>query len=146
MYTMSMDPYSGDPLIIDSGDGGDLIIDGGQPRMSSGIENAAYTSMFCDSNWWGNAISDDEIGSRHFLALTSRAKLTPDLLKDAEAATQADLAWMIEDGVIKTIEPVASIVALGWVGLEITFIEPDGATHTVRWRLNWARMAEEFAA
>lgn len=143
---MSMDPYSGDPLIIDTGDGGDLFFEGGQPRMSSGLENASYLSLAVDANWWGNSVGGDEVGSRNFLALVSRAKLTPDILKDTEAAIAADLAWMIEDGAVKSVEAVVSIVALGVMGIEITFTEPDGTDTTIRWRLNWARLAEELTA
>lgn len=146
---MAMDSYSGDPLIIDSGDGGDLFIQGGQPRMSSGLENAAYLSLFFYANWWGNDVdpaTPGAMGSRHFLPLTSRAKLTPDLLKDAQAAALADLAWMVEDGAVKTVDAVASIIGLGQMGLEITFTEPDGTTATVRWKLNWARIGQEVSS
>jgi phage gp46-like protein len=140
-----MDIYGGDPLIIDMGDGGDLDFQGGQPKMSSGLENSAYLSLFVEAKWWGNADGLD-IGSRNFLQLTSRAKLTPDLLKDAEAAIQADLAWMIAEGVVKSIEVVASIVGLGQMGLEITFAEPSGNTEVLRWVLNWIRLGQEVSA
>ena len=141
----AMDIYGGDPLIIDMGEGGDLDFQGGQPKMSSGLENAAYLSLFVCGKWWGNTDGLD-IGSRNFLQLTSRASLTPDLLKDAEAAIQADLAWMVADGVVKSIEVVASIVGLGQMGLEITFSEPFGNTEILRWVLNWIRLGQEVSA
>lgn len=147
---MAMDPYGGDPLIIDLGEGGDLYIQGGQPKMSSGIENAAYLSLFVDANWWGNDIdpaNPGATGSRHFLPLVDRIALTPAALQDMETAAKADLAWMVEDGLLsEEPEVVCSIIGIGVAGIEMTFTEPDGTTTTTRWKLNWARMGEELNA
>jgi phage gp46-like protein len=145
MTTIS-DPYGGDPLIYDIGDGADLNVQGGQPRMSSGLENAAYLSLFVDANWWGNDIdpaNPGATGSTHFLPLLDGLKLTPSALDDLEAAAALDLAWMTDDGVVKSVDVSASITGIGSVGLELTFTEPDGGTTSVRWKLNWTRIAEE---
>jgi phage gp46-like protein len=143
------DPYGGDPLIIDLGDGGDLYIQGGQPKMSSGLENAAYLSLFVDANWWGNDIDPSNpgaTGSRHFLPLIDRMALTPSALGDMEKAAKADLAWMVEDGLLsEEAEVVCSILAVGVAGIEMTFTEPDGSVSVTRWKLNWARISEEVA-
>lgn len=141
------DPYGGDPLIIDLGDGGDLHIQGGQPKMSSGLENAAYLSLFVDANWWGNDIdpaNPGATGSRHFLPLIDRLALTPSALGDMEKAAKADLAWMVEDGLLsEEAEVICSILAIGVAGIEMTFTEPDGSVSVTRWKLNWERIAEE---
>lgn len=146
-----MDPYSGDSLITDLGDGGDLTVQGGQPKMSSGLENAAYLSLFVDADWWGNDVDPTNpgaTGSRQFIEVTRRAKLTPDLLKDAKSAAEADLAWMVSDGVAKSVTAECSIVAVGVMGIELTIVEPDGTTVSPapRWTLNWARLGQEVSA
>jgi len=140
---MAMDPYSGDPKLFDSGDGGDLLIQGGQPVMGQGLQNAAYLSHFLEPNWWGwssDPANPQIVDSGNLLALTRRAVLTPALLNDAESAAKKDLAWMLAQGVAKSVECSASIVALGVLGLEETITEPDGTTTTLRWKLNWAAM------
>jgi len=145
---MPMDQFDGDPLIYDIGDGGDLSFSGGQPVMSSGIENAAYLSLFVDANWWGNDIdpaNPGATGSYHFLKLISNAKLTPSILTDTEAAAKADLAWMITDGVAKSVDVSCSITGTVSMGIEITVTEPDFSTTVVRWKLNWDRMKLEAA-
>lgn len=143
------DPYGGDPLIIDEGNGGTLAWVAGQPRMSSGLENALYLSWFVDANWWGNDISAADpgaVGSTEFMRLLrSRPILTPGILRDAKKALEADAAWMVEDGVAKSVTVEPSIVAPGVMGIEATTEEPDGATTTSRWKLNWARAKEEAA-
>ena len=135
-----MDQFSGDPLIFDSGDGGDLLIVGGQPKMSSGLENAVYLSLLVDANWWGNDVdpaTPGATGSKFFLPLIARAKLTPSLLIDAEKAADVDVAWMVSDGVAKDVTASASMVDNSTLGLEVTVTEPDGSVTTVTWKLNW---------
>ena len=142
-----MDHFDGDPLIYDSGDGGDILITGGQPTMSSGLENAVYLSTQVEPNWWGNDIdpaNPGAVGSLNLIPLTRRAKLTPGLLNDIEAAAAADLAWMLSDGVAKAVTPSASMLSASSVGLSVDIEEPDGDVTTVRWKLNWA-YAEAFA-
>lgn len=140
-----LDPYSGDPLLTDLGDGGDLTIQGGQPVMDQGLRNAAYLSHFLEPDWWGwssDPANPQIVDSGNLLALSRRSVLTPAILNDAEAAAKKDLAWMIADGTAKSVECVASIVALGVLGLDETITEPDGTVTPLRWKLNWAAMQE----
>lgn len=146
---MITDPYGGDPLIVDGIEDGDLVFVAGQPRMSSGLENALYLSWFVDANWWGNDVTSSEpgaVGSFHFLPLTrSRPTLTPAALLDIKRALEADAAWMITDGLVKSITLDVSLPAVGWVAIVADVIEPDDTATTVRWKLNWARAREEVA-
>ena len=44
-----------DLLIIETGNGGDLVLRGADLVMTKGIENEPYLSMFGgDADWWGN--------------------------------------------------------------------------------------------
>lgn len=146
---MPMDRFSGDPKLFDStGDGGDLLIQGGQPVMDSGLQNAAYLSHFLEPDWWGwssDPANPEIIDSGNLLALSKRTVLTPGIINDAEAAAKKDLAWMVSEGVAKSADCSVSILGLGVIGIEDTITEPDDSTTTIRWKLNWARMAEEVA-
>lgn len=145
---MSMDLFSGDPKLFDSNDGGDLLIQGGQPVMDQGLQNSAYLSHFLESDWWGwssDPANPEIVDCGNLLRLMKRAVLTPALLNDIEAAAKKDLAWMKDNGVADKVEVTASIVALGFVGIEETITEPTGNVTTVRWRLNWAATQEAVA-
>lgn len=145
---MAMDPYSGDPLIVDIGEGGSLSWDGGQPVMSSGLENAAYLSLFVDPDWWGNDIdpaNPGAVGSASFLPLITRAILTPALLVDMKAAAEADLEWMTDE-IAESVDVIVGMPAVGVVALEVTITETSGDVTTIRWKLNWARLAQEATA
>lgn len=144
----TFDPLLGDPLIVDLGEGGDLYIQGGQPTMSSGLENAVYLSLMVEPNWWGNDIdpaNPGPVGSYHFLPLIGRAKLTAALLGDCESAVQADLAWMLADGVASAVDVVCGIVNASWLSVQITLTEPSGDVTPVVYKLNWEYMREVSA-
>lgn len=146
---MAMDPFSGDALLTDSADGGDITVLGGQPIMDQGLRNAAYISHFVPLNWWGwssDPANPEIVDSGNLLALADRVNLTPAVLLSAEAAAKKDLAWMLAEGVAKSVEVVATIEALGVLGIEETITEPDGTVTTLRWKLNWAAMREAVSA
>ncbi len=55
-----MDRFSGDPKLILTVDGADMVIKGGQPVMDQGLENAALISLFTKPDWPGNFLIEDE--------------------------------------------------------------------------------------
>jgi len=142
---MAVDLYSGDPLLTDVGDGGELTITGGQPAMDQGLRNSAYLSHFLEPDWWGwsaDPANPQIIDSGNLLALSKRTTLTPGILNDAEAAAAKDLKWMLDQGVAKSVTCSASIIAQGVLGLVDEITEPDGDVTTLRWKLNWSAMRE----
>jgi len=62
---MATDLYSGDPKIILTEDGADMVFKGGQPVMDQGFENFALMSLFTLPGWVGNTLlePDEQIGS-----------------------------------------------------------------------------------
>lgn len=60
------DRFSGDPKIYLTQDGAEMLFEGGQPVMDSGLENLAGISLFTAPGWWGNSLTlneDEKIGS-----------------------------------------------------------------------------------
>ena len=43
-----------DLYLSPTADGGELIIEGGKPQMTGGLETAVYSSLFTRA-WWGNS-------------------------------------------------------------------------------------------
>ncbi len=43
-----------DVLIIETGNGGDLLLTGSDLEVVNGYENMAYLSMFSGADWWAN--------------------------------------------------------------------------------------------
>lgn len=139
--------FDGDPKLYQTGDGADLVIQDGQPVMDEGLENAVTLSLFCvASEWWGNAIADDtgETGSE--LESLNRRTLTVKTMQDAEAVARDALAWMIDQGIAKTITVTGTMPAVGMLGLTIAIEQPDGNIQTLKYSINWATMAARVGA
>ena len=64
---MSADLYSGDPKIILTEDGAEMVFRGGQPVMDQGWENYALMSLLTGIGWAGNVLLPPEsrIGSKY---------------------------------------------------------------------------------
>jgi len=133
--------YDGDPRIIYSSGNVDLSIIGGQPEMDEGLENSVTSSLFFDSDWWGNApsIVDESgpVGSK-FIELTTK-NLTNKTRQDAEAIGNNALAWMVANGIAESATVEASIPAIGMLGITVTIVQPS-RTITIRYQLNWSTM------
>ena len=73
-------------------------------------------------------------GSR--LYLLSRAAQTTETLRRAEAYASEALAWMIEDGLVGSVTPVATYPQRGWMQLSTT-VSQNGAssTYDLAWNL-----------
>lgn len=136
--------YDGDPKITGAGDY-DLEIVDGQPIMDEGLENAVTLSLFCSSDWWGNAIAGD-VGATGsvFESLLSRT-LTNKTRQDAEAVARSALAWLVDQGIAESVDAVATVPAIGMLGLTITIKQPS-RTISFRYSINWATMSVRVGA
>lgn len=135
--------YDGDPILIDNGDGGDLVIVNGQPEMDDGLQNAVFISLFTDKSWWANSILPDNEQTTSELSTLDRSVLTNKTRLDAEEYARQALSWMVSDGLASKISVSAEIVAIGVLGLIIT-IEQPGKQSTVRYKINWENMAVQI--
>jgi len=109
---------------------GDLVRpDGLEFETDQGLETAVIISLFTDRRagqddalpdardkdrrgWWGDAYADtpgDLIGSRWWLL--RRSKATQETINRAKSYAEEALAWMVEDGVAKSVEVTAEKIS-----------------------------------
>ena len=117
--------------------------------MDQGLQNAAYLLVFMEPDWWGwssDPANPELAPEGNFLRLIRNgASLGPALLLDADAALDKDLAQLVTIGAAKSVKASSSIIGLGLMGVEVDIVEPDGTPSVIKWKLNWAAMAEEAA-
>jgi phage gp46-like protein len=110
--------FEGDILLIDTADGGDIVIEEGLVKGDRAFNTAVYISLFGGNKndsgkvktrktWWGNTLKstpvNEKIASR-LQAVISAMPLTVKNVREAETAAELDLAWMIKEGIAEKIE------------------------------------------
>lgn len=123
----------------------DIAIVNGDIVMDDGMETAVILSLFTDRRapadaaipdgtedrrgWWGDGFQDvdgDEDGS--LLWLLDRSKIMPETLALLKDYSQQALAWMIKDGVAKSIDITVVRTDISSAGIGIAINKPDGTT------------------
>lgn len=123
----------------------DLALQGGDLATDSGLRSAVLVSLFTDRRaeaddplpgapgdtdrrgWWADAwpaVDGDRIGSR--LWLLARQKQTVDVLLRAQSYSEEALAWLIDDGVARSVQVEAQWVRPGMLGLRVVITLADG--------------------
>jgi len=82
-----------DVLIYETGQGGDLYLQGNDVALTTGVENVPYLAMFGGDNWWGNQYIATPFASKTEAALLSNPLTSAGRIA-IEAAMQADLAFL----------------------------------------------------
>lgn len=72
--------------------------------------------------WWGDSTDDNQMGSR--LWLLRREKLTRDVAVRSEEYAAEALKWLVDDGVVDAVQPVAQIVYPNRLNLFIRYQLP----------------------
>ena len=139
----------GDVLLFQTPDDGDILVEGGIVAMSSGLETAAYVSLFGGNEdddgrpdnratWWGNLGETDP--ARQYRSETQNLlqaiPATSGNLRRVEDAARRDLNWMITEGAASSIAVVASIPALNRVRFDI-LIAAEGEEASFAFIENW---------
>ena len=114
-------------------DGADIVIENGEPRLTGGLDNAVYLSLFTEA-WWGNEIAPPAERYDSRLPKLLAGTLTNQLRLDAIEAAKAALAWMTDEKVADRIDVAARISSA--TTLEITVTVYQGA-ETHRFAHNW---------
>lgn len=110
MTDLALKPFS-NPL--DGTTWFDVAIDDVDLAADDGLETAVTLSLCCDARqadergWWGNLIDDaPSVGS--LLWTLDRSKTTPEVLRVAQEAADAALAWLVNQGIAQSVQVQAS--------------------------------------
>lgn len=127
--------YDGDLQLLPQPDGGEITWRNGQPVMDAGLMTAVYISLYTDSGWWGG------LAGTVLSALEDGAMSNAVRLEYVEAIRQA-LAWLVSEGIARSVDVESEIQGPGMLALAITITEPDGTATTYRYRPTWASTRE----
>jgi phage gp46-like protein len=141
-----MSTQQGDVSLFQTSDDGDIAVDGGVVVMDSGLQTAAYLSLFGgnrDDNglpgnslsWWGNIGEDLEYRSetQH---LVEQLPLSLSNLAKIEDAVKRDLKWMVNQTVASSVSAEASIPARNTLQLLVR-INAQGKESQFKFVQNW---------
>ena len=128
---------------------GDWQIGSGDLVSGSDLQTAIYISLFSDRQaradddydgddrrgWWGDTGADYQMGSR--IWLLRRQKLTTRVANKAIDYAVEALQWLIDDGVIASVEVNSQIVYPSRLYLTITYQKPDLTSDSVKYFWVW---------
>lgn len=112
--------------LYELGDGGELNIIGGDIEPENTLLNAIYLSLFSGDNWYNifetedNNRTTDEFETALFELETSSSNL-----KKLETIARENLNWLINDGIVDSIETRAIPNSNGHINLSIMITEPN---------------------
>ena len=117
-----MDRFSGDPKLILTEDGADLVFRGGQPIMDQGLENLAMISLFTQRGWVGNFLIDqiDEKVGADF-EVTAKKPITLSTINDMRQSAEDAL----KNPALGKVEAVVTNPNSNFLDVEI-LIHPPG--------------------
>ncbi len=122
---------------------GDIRVEGGDLASDGTLRTAVVLSLFLDARakdddeipdgsadrrgWWADAYGQlpDTIGSR--LWLLSREKQLASVLARAKEYAEEALAWLVADGVARSVLVTPEITRQGVLGLLVQIERPDGS-------------------
>lgn len=98
--------------IYESGNGGEIRLNGSDLNTVEGITNMPYLSCFGGAGWWGNALLPEDVGQQHTATTEETLRVTP--LSSSgkpviERAVSNDLAYLTEQIADTTIVVSSSI-------------------------------------
>lgn len=119
----------------------------------AGLETAVMLSLFADRlakkddvlpsgddrrGWWADAYAEelsDFFGSR--LWLVDREKQMDSVLRRVEEYAFEGLSWMVEDGVVKSVNCMAEVVRDSVLGLTVTMTRGNKMSTKYRFEIFW---------
>jgi len=139
----------GDIFLFQTNNDGEINVENGIAEMSSGLDTAAYLSLFggnedcsgrvnCPFSWWGNFDEIDKakkyISETQYL-LKILPAITVNLRRLEEAATR-DLEWFIDNKIASSIIVIVTIPAINTIKFNIT-IKANGIESSFEFVENW---------
>lgn len=122
-----------DVLMVHTPDGGEIVLENGGPRMSDGLFNAVYLSLFGGNEedsglegdkplqWWGNW-SERKPGRRYRSEtqyLMRSLPAVPVNLRKLEDAVGRDLQWLVDEKIATAVSALATIPGLNRVSVSV---------------------------
>lgn len=135
---------TGDVLLIEDGNGGDLILNGNDIQLTNGFQNMPYLALFGGNvgfptveqtsqgqnfDFWGNYFLNPDNKSIWYNSLTEQllavTALSPLTRIQIEENVKKDLEFM---GKFAEISVSVSLVLVDRIRISITILEPDNVT------------------
>jgi phage gp46-like protein len=89
--------------------------------------------------WWGDIGEDKPIGSR--LWLLDRSKQTQEVLNNARDYINEALQWLVDDGVVASIDVQTQWVRDSFLGAQITLYQPTGPQIDLTYAWAWQQLS-----
>ncbi|TCK43977.1 phage gp46-like protein [Paraburkholderia sp. BL8N3] len=89
--------------------------------------------------WWGDIEEDRPIGSR--LWLLDRSKQTQEVLNDARDYIIEALQWLVDDGVVASMDVQTEWVRDTFLGAQITLNQPTGPNISLTYAWAWQQLS-----
>lgn len=113
-----MSDFEGDVFLVETPDGGDVVVEDGLIKPCKDFSTAVYLSLFGGNKaddgkvknsrtWWGNVLEDlseDEKMVSRFQAIVLGMPLSVKSMREAERAASLDLNWFIEKKIADEIK------------------------------------------
>ena len=117
----------GDLKIAMTESGGDIEVRGGQITMDPGLLTAVIVSLYTERNFWGNLIanSDSERIGQGYVEATSEP-ITADMLSACESRAQESLAWLVSEGLARSVDVTVSNPRADWIKTRVEIVKPSG--------------------
>ncbi len=89
--------------------------------------------------WWGDIGEDKPIGSR--LWLLDRSKQTQEVLNNARDYIFEALQWLVDDGVVASIDVQTQWVRDTFLGTQVTLYQPSGPNVSMAYAWAWNQLS-----
>lgn len=107
-----MSNFEGDVLLIETPDGGDIVLEGGLVKPCKDFSTAVYLSLFGGNKddagtvknrhtWWANTLKETQESEKmisRFQAVITGLPLSIKNIRKAETAAALDLEWLKSEG------------------------------------------------
>jgi len=113
-----------DILILEKGDGGEVLFHGGDIATDDGLFTAVYVSLFTGETFYNPLLPVSERYSRDLIDSLNEP-ITSESLRVVESKTENVLQWMLDEGVASSVEVSASSTEYNRINIEISITEPD---------------------
>lgn len=134
----------------------DYAVANGSLAADHDIKTAVLISLFTDRRaedddalpnpggskrgWWADALNTRRIGSR--LWLLSREKQLREVVLRAKEYAEEALAWLVEEGVARSVEVTAEIAGPGVLALSVSVSRETAAPARYKFDFAWAGARE----